>query len=145
MNEQVKEQSAHALQGPHIGPQRHEVSTPLRLRVQPGNVHIEIDRAEAVLGRHSLADVRVRAPEVSRHHCRLLFESGLWRIVDLQSLNGVYVNGERVRDAVLFDGDRVRIGGCTLIVEQATPQNQADAHRMEMLKSIAQVLPRAAS
>jgi pSer/pThr/pTyr-binding forkhead associated (FHA) protein len=148
MSEPAKEQLAHVLQGPHTELHWAEPVRPLRLQVQAGGARITLHQAEALVGRHSEADVRLTAPEVSRRHCRLVFEAGRWRIIDLQSLNGVYVNDERVRETVLFDGDRVRVGGCTLIIEQATPLRAAIPERgsdskVKVLKSIADVLPKA--
>ena len=51
--------------------------------------------------------------DISRRHCRLLSVAGQWRVIDLNSANGVYVNGERVQtgvDVKLSSGDRLRFG-----------------------------------
>jgi predicted component of type VI protein secretion system len=55
---------------------------------------------------------------ISRQHCQFDFtESGLF-VSDLGSSNGTHVNGERIRDRVpLRDGDRVRVGGAVITVE----------------------------
>ena len=78
---------------------------------------VELRRPDMVLGRHSSADVRLPLPDVSRRHCRFAYQSNDWQVVDLQSLNGVYVNGERVEQAVLHDGDSLGIGGFHFKVE----------------------------
>jgi pSer/pThr/pTyr-binding forkhead associated (FHA) protein len=70
-----------------------------------------------LIGRHSDADVRLSLPDVSRRHCRLVFAASRWQIFDLNSLNGVFVNGDRVQQATLDDGDIIRIGGLTFQVE----------------------------
>lgn len=144
-------QTAHSLQGPHLElrPQEREGFAPLKLTVQPGNASASVTRTQAVIGRHSHADIRLAFPEVSRRHARVVYENGQWRIVDLDSLNGVWINGERMHDAVLYDADRVRIGGCVLTVEQGTPVRVVKAARrsdpeVKVLKSIADVLPRQA-
>src|SRR5262245_41078827 len=92
--------------------------TPLRLVMQPAGLAIKLNRSGMVVGRHSTADVRLPLPDVSRFHCRLQFESGAWRVVDLNSMNGVYLNGERVTQATIRPGDQVRVGGFTFVVEQ---------------------------
>ncbi len=90
---------------------------PLRLVVQPTGVVLEVRRPDVVLGRHSEADVRLPLPDISRRHCRLRFDDGQWRIFDLESSNGVFINGERMQEANLYDGDRLQLGMCTCLVE----------------------------
>ena len=70
-----------------------------------------------VLGRHSEADVRLPLPDVSRRHCRFVFSAGHWRVIDLGSLNGIYVNGEPVQQAELHHSDTLRIGGFVFEVD----------------------------
>ncbi len=95
---------------------------PLKLILQPSGVPVRVDRPDVVVGRHSEADIRLPMPDVSRRHCRLQFVEGLWQVVDLNSLNGVFVNGEQVLQAALNHGDVMRIGGFIFSVElgQAT-------------------------
>jgi pSer/pThr/pTyr-binding forkhead associated (FHA) protein len=89
---------------------------PLRLAVQPGGGGVELTRPEMVFGRHSDADVRLHLPDVSRRHCRFVFSDGQWKVFDLQSTNGVYVNEQRTEHAVLHHRDLIRIGGYTFEV-----------------------------
>ena len=67
--------------------------TPLHLLLQPGGLVVELNRPEMMLGRHSQSDIRVALPDVSRRHCRFVFEAGQWHLFDLNSLNGTFVNG----------------------------------------------------
>lgn len=90
---------------------------PLRLRMSPGGMVLDLGYPDIVIGRHSEADVRLPLPDVSRRHCRLLFAAGRWHIRDLKSLNGVFVNDELVDETELHDGDNVRIGGFNFVVE----------------------------
>jgi pSer/pThr/pTyr-binding forkhead associated (FHA) protein len=84
---------------------------PLRLLLQPSGLTIELDRADMLIGRHTGVDVRLPLPDVSRRHCRFAFAHGRWQVVDLDSLNGVWVNGRRISQAFLEAGDTLRIGG----------------------------------
>lgn len=90
---------------------------PLRLILQPSGASVELTQPDMLLGRHSQADVRLPLPDVSRRHCRFLFSQGVWQVIDLNSLNGVFVNGEPVRQATVHEGDLIRIGGFTFAVE----------------------------
>src|SRR5581483_9961191 len=84
---------------------------PLRLILQPSGAAVELTQPDVLFGRHSQADVRLPLPDVSRRHCRFLFGQGVWQVIDLNSLNGVFLNGEPVRQATLRPGDLIRIGG----------------------------------
>jgi len=90
---------------------------PLHLVLESVGLRIEIYRSDMVLGRHSQADVRLVLPDVSRRHCRLIFDGDRWRVIDLGSTNGVFVNGVRVTEAVLQDGDRLQLGSLPFRVE----------------------------
>ena len=48
--------------------------------------------------------------DVSRHHCQLDISPPAVRIRDLGSLNGTYVNRERIEETALNDGDEVQVG-----------------------------------
>jgi len=89
----------------------------LRLILQPSGAVVELTHPDILIGRHSQADVRLPLPDVSRRHCRFLFGQGVWQVIDLNSLNGVYLNGEPVRQATLHQGDLVRIGGFIFAVD----------------------------
>jgi len=84
---------------------------PLKLVLQPNGMTVELTRPSMLLGRHSTADLRLPLPDVSRRHCRFIYQDGVWQVLDLRSMNGVYVNGKRVQQASLQDQDIVAIGG----------------------------------
>jgi pSer/pThr/pTyr-binding forkhead associated (FHA) protein len=90
---------------------------PLRLVLQPGCASVTLTRPDMLIGRHSQADIRLPLPDVSRRHCRFFFGEGVWQVLDLNSLNGVFLNGEPVRQATLHQGDLLRIGGFTFAVD----------------------------
>lgn len=94
---------------------------PLRWLLQPNGLCLTFSRTDMVVGRHSEADVRLHLPDVSRRHCRVVFEDSQWLIIDLNSLNGVYVNGEKVQESVLRDGDHVRLASLNFVVALEGP------------------------
>lgn len=63
------------------------------------------------IGRSSIADVRLDDATVSRRHALVvLTDEGELKALDDRSLNGLFVNGERVEWAPLADGDEIEIG-----------------------------------
>jgi pSer/pThr/pTyr-binding forkhead associated (FHA) protein len=111
---------------------------PLRLRLHPGDHVVDLTQPDVLLGRHSEADLRMPLPDVSRRHCRFVYSAAGWEVVDLDSLNGVYVNGARVSRTTLHAGDQVRIGGLEFEVEPVAPSITGD-----VLRAIAETLPAA--
>jgi hypothetical protein len=75
----------------------------------------DLERREMLIGRGEGADIRVDNPLVSRNHATISFEEGAWRVTDLRSPNGLYVNGERVERKALQVGDRIELGQHILI------------------------------
>jgi hypothetical protein len=75
-----------------------------------GDRRYEITRVKTVLGRSQGCDIRLNDPNVSRRHAEIRQEDASYWIVDLESTNGVEVNGERVQRAQLEDGDTVSLG-----------------------------------
>jgi pSer/pThr/pTyr-binding forkhead associated (FHA) protein len=66
------------------------------------------------IGRSLAADVRFDDATVSRRHALIVCQADGVRVLDDRSLNGVYVNGERVEWSALRDGDRIAVGRHTL-------------------------------
>jgi hypothetical protein len=62
------------------------------------------------VGRSLAADIRFDHPTVSRRHAMIHRADGIARVLDDRSLNGVFVNGERVDMRTLADGDELTIG-----------------------------------
>jgi pSer/pThr/pTyr-binding forkhead associated (FHA) protein len=73
-------------------------------------VVIEIGEAPLRLGRSAASDVMLEHLSVSRRHAVVTRRGEEVAILDDRSLNGVLVNGERVREALLEHGDEVRLG-----------------------------------
>ena len=78
----------------------------------------ELDLAgpEIILGRSPDCQITIEDPLVSRQHARITISSGVARIADLGSRNGVRVNGNLIKgEAVLAHNDRVRLGTQDLV------------------------------
>jgi pSer/pThr/pTyr-binding forkhead associated (FHA) protein len=78
----------------------------------------DLSGPETTLGRASSCNIRVPSAEVSRVHCRLRIENGLVTVEDLESVNGTFLNGERVHSSeIVRPGDRLSLGSITFVVE----------------------------
>jgi pSer/pThr/pTyr-binding forkhead associated (FHA) protein len=80
------------------------------------------------IGRSLSADLRFEDPTVSRRHAVLVAEADAVRVLDDRSLNGVFVNGERVVSQTLTDGDEIVIGRYRLrFADRTSTSDQAGA------------------
>lgn len=69
-----------------------------------------LDRDEVPAGRHPSSEIFLDDVTVSRRHARFVRRGDSFEIIDAASLNGTYVNGDRVDRAELDNGDEVQIG-----------------------------------
>jgi pSer/pThr/pTyr-binding forkhead associated (FHA) protein len=73
-------------------------------------VAFALQREWTRIGRSLAADVRFDDPTVSRRHALIVRQPDGLRVLDDRSLNGVFVNGERVEWSTLADADEIVIG-----------------------------------
>ncbi len=78
-------------------------------KYQGGEFPLEMD-SEIVIGRSSELDMVLVEDMVSRRHARITTFDGEVMIEDLGSVNGTFINGERVAEARLEAGDRILVG-----------------------------------
>ncbi len=71
---------------------------------------VALTREWTRIGRSLAADVRFDDPTVSRRHALIVRRPDGVRVLDDRSLNGVFVNGERVEWSQLGDGDQILVG-----------------------------------
>ncbi len=79
------------------------------------------------LGRAAGCDVHIDEPSLSAEHARLTATGQSWRIVNLLSTNGIYVNGRKVFAHDLRHGDIVRMGRITLRYDDPAGQQNQNA------------------
>jgi pSer/pThr/pTyr-binding forkhead associated (FHA) protein len=91
---------------------------PLLLRLTAQSIELELRQTDVLVGRHTLVDLCLPYPDVSRKHCRIVFADDVWHIMDMGSLNGIQVNGERKREADLHEGDVLGIAGLQFEVHE---------------------------
>jgi hypothetical protein len=74
----------------------------------------ELDKRRVLIGRSRECDIQLADANVSRRHAEVRQEGATFWIVDLDSTNGIEVNGRRLKRAKLEDGDRVVLGSTEL-------------------------------
>ena len=74
----------------------------------PRIVALELD--EIIIGRAPEVHLQVLSAELSRVHMRIHRCRQGWRIEDLDSRNGLYLNGHLIHAAILRDGDLIQVG-----------------------------------
>jgi pSer/pThr/pTyr-binding forkhead associated (FHA) protein len=75
-----------------------------------------LDQAVTTAGRHPESDIFLDDVTVSRRHAELVRgDDGRFRVVDVGSLNGTYLNRQRIDEGPLTSGDEVQIGKFRLL------------------------------
>ena len=82
-----------------------------------------LTKGKYLVGRAAGSDIQLREGSVSSRHARLDRAGGGWRLTDLQSTNGTFVNGRRIRSVAVNPGDRIRFGDVGMQFSQDSPQS----------------------
>jgi Protein of unknown function (DUF3662)/FHA domain len=80
----------------------------------------EIGKRRVVIGRSKDCDIQVADPNVSRRHAEVRQEGAAYWVVDLDSTNGMEVNGRRLKRAKLRPGDTITVGSTELVFRRET-------------------------
>ena len=100
---------------------------------EPVTRRFEIDRIR--IGRESDNDLVLESDSCSRYHAEILLGRGLYKIVDLNSTNGISVNSQQVQEQLIGNGDSVEIGVYTL--DLSIPQEETPKTRMMSMADVA--------
>jgi pSer/pThr/pTyr-binding forkhead associated (FHA) protein len=101
----------------------------LRLRVDGRTTPIRLEKSPFVVGRGQRCDLTVADDLASRKHCRFeRAEDDVWRVDDLGSSNGTYVNGEVIDGPTpLAESDVVGVGNAELIFTHESPSDASSS------------------
>jgi adenylate cyclase len=104
---------------PRTGPDvpRLEVLTP-----EGGREEFLLDGSRITIGRHPANALRVSDREVSKEHAALQKVGAQFLVTDLGSSNGTFVNGKRIRELRLQDGDELVVGNSKFIFRAGTAE-----------------------
>jgi len=75
-----------------------------------GRLKYDVSGDRTTVGRTKDNEVVLNDPAVSSHHCEFIADTQGLSVRDLRSSNGTYVNGRRVTEGPLYDGDAIKIG-----------------------------------
>ena len=101
-----------------------KVSNHMMLRDVQTNEWIPLEADEILVGRHGSADIRLPDMSISRYHAVLYVSNGVWRVVDLHSKSGTFVNGTKIdHQAILKPMDEIRFGTQAVILQQRRDAN----------------------
>jgi Protein of unknown function (DUF3662)/FHA domain len=80
---------------------------------------VQLGPDRAFIGRLPDCAVALTDPQVSRHHAEIRHDERGYSVVDLDSMNGIEVNGVRVREHLLNDGDVIVVGATSIRYEES--------------------------
>lgn len=92
----------------------------------------ELKSSPVALGRESSNAIRLHDTEVSRRHAEIRLDDERYRIVDLGSANGTFINGRLVDQAPLRSGDRLQLGQTVMLYNEGASGRDLTA-RVDLL------------
>ena len=72
-------------------------------------------KESTAIGASDSNDIVLKDDYISGKHCKIEKRDRCWYLSDLESTNGVFVNGNRLNDHRLRDGDIIQLGDCSLV------------------------------
>ena len=75
--------------------------------------YVQLENRPYIIGRMEDLDIELDSPSISRRHARFFQVGGDWYLEDLDSRNGSSINGKRIKQALLQEGDICGIGPMT--------------------------------
>lgn len=99
--------------------------------------NVELSKVDpTVVGRTRQADIVLPDEKVSSRHARIVWnkDAKQWRLEDLDSSNGTLVNGVRIKELVIRDGDRLRFGSTEAIFKDKATRVGEDAWDKTVLR-----------
>ena len=96
-----------------------------------GGETIPLIRELMKIGRHRSCDICLPFPNVSASHAELHFKDGYWYIRDLNSTNGIKVNGTRVQEKLVHPKDEIIIGKRGYVIQYELPAGRRALEEIE--------------
>jgi pSer/pThr/pTyr-binding forkhead associated (FHA) protein len=82
-----------------------------------------LNKKTITLGKLSKNDLQINDSTISRNHCKFIKAKNIYKIIDLNSTNGTFVNGKIINEKILNVGDNIAIGK-TILKFLAAPKKE---------------------
>ncbi|NUM70070.1 MAG: FHA domain-containing protein [Ignavibacteriaceae bacterium] len=99
---------------------------------EAGSVDISLHKEVVTIGRSSDNDIVLDNIKVSRRHARITTKNGVSVLEDLDSSNGTWVNGKKVKTAVISETDKIFIGGIPLSLRSLLEENPVNLDALRL-------------
>ena len=96
----------------------------------------DLSKAPLSAGRDAVRDIQIVDPKVSRRHFVIKKDGDGFSIIEQDAKNGVYINGKKLAEAKLKDGDRIVVGNTEL-----TFLESSDPAAIDALKKLREISP----
>ncbi|MFZ0546145.1 MAG: DUF3662 and FHA domain-containing protein [Candidatus Promineifilaceae bacterium] len=94
-----------------------------------GKRHIALNQPLVTIGRRIDNDIVIDVPAISRRHAQIRWRYGRFVVYDLGSRGGTKVNGERVTESVLHNGDVIALSDVPLIYGEGLEEDEQERPR----------------
>ena len=109
--------------GSEAGKQRKPEARSSNVTIEVNGLEHPVPTEGTVIGRGDEADLKIEDPGISRRHAQVAVHRNggdtTVSVVDLDSTNGVVLNGHRVTSAVVANGSEIRLGNTVLVIRIA--------------------------
>ena len=96
----------------------------------------------ATIGREPSNDIVINHDSISRYHCQLKLDGdGSLVVHDLNSMNGTYLNDEKVSRSVLMTGDRLQLGAVILRMEYISDTDPGKPKTKPPIRDVNETVP----
>ena len=119
----------------------HRGQVALRLEIEDNGKSMGtrvVSESGCVIGRASNCGITVDSQYLSQHHAMFSREGVIWQISDLNSTNGTYLNGNKIRTSTLEDYDVIDLGTCKIRCRLVVPDEseRTGKHRIDGEKAV---------
>lgn len=103
------------------------------------NQRFPLRQGKTSIGRREDNNIVLADGSVSSLHAWVIEDKGQYRVMNILSTNGSYVNDARITEAQLQDGDRIRFGGVELQLYTGVSDQKSTGSRKNLLLAIAAI------
>ena len=89
--------------------------------------NFELNKKKLMVGRAAHADIYIDDPAISFYHAFIIIDEHGGKIIDLESDNGIFLNGKKVEKSYFCEGDTLRIGPIELHIEEEIIESVGDS------------------